>query len=65
MNDDHFKMLLDNDKEWRSFMINKIESIHSELTALKSWSLVFRLAGSAAFAILLIWLEIRISTGGM
>jgi hypothetical protein len=65
MNDEHFKMLLDNDKEWRSFMINKIESIHVELTALKSWSLVFRLAGSAAFAILLVWLEYRLTNGGV
>jgi hypothetical protein len=58
---DHFKMLIENDKEWRGYMIQKIEALHQELSVLKAWSLAFRLFGSAAFAILLIWVEVRLT----
>lgn len=49
--------LLENDREWRRYMIEKIEELHKEMMMLKAWSLVFRLAGTAAFTILLVLFE--------
>lgn len=60
--------LLDNEREWRRFLIKKVESIEAEFThiskeiaMMKVWNLMFRLVGGGIFAILLIWIESKLS----
>lgn len=63
--------LLDNEREWRRYLMNQMGQIQeefkhtaNEIAAIKVWNLIFRLVGGAAFAIILIWIETKINQGG-
>jgi len=49
--------LIENEKEWRRFMIEKMERIEERLTDHIAWQLVFRIAGATVFAIFIAWIE--------
>jgi hypothetical protein len=67
MDDKDYDGLLDNEREWRRFLIRKVESIESEFThtareiaAIKVWNIVFRIIGASVFTIVLIWIESKL-----
>jgi hypothetical protein len=55
MND--LDQLLDNEREWRRYMIERIEEHRKEITHIKVWSMVFRLVGGALLSLLYIWVD--------
>lgn len=64
--EDYTESLLDNEREWRRFIIKKMMKIEDEfsyisheITRIKTWNTVYRLLGGGIFAILLIWIETR------
>ena len=66
MNDSQLDNLLENEREWHRYMIERIEKmseksqeIGNQIAAIKVWSMVFRLTGSAMFALLLIWIQVK------
>lgn len=54
--------LIDNEREWRIFLIEKIDRIEEKLTNHMAWNLVFRVLGSSVFAITLVWVEYKLNT---
>lgn len=59
--------LLDNEREWRRFLIKKVVAIESDFSAIsrdiammKVWNLVFRLIGGGLFAMFLLWVEAKL-----
>ncbi len=68
MNDDKLESLLENEREWRRFVITRIERMSDEnveivqqIAAIKVWSIIFRVAGSALFAVLCIWMDSKLN----
>ena len=68
MDDTQLDNLLENEREWRRYVIERIEKMSSEnieigkqIAAIKVWSMVFRLSGSALFAVLCIWIESKLT----
>lgn len=51
--------LINSDREWRAFLIEKINKIEDRLSTHMAWNLVFRVVGSSLFAIALVWFEYR------
>ena len=56
--------LIDNEKEWRRHIVMKMEEsaknearVWAELHSMKGWNLVFRLAGTTVFAVILALLQ--------
>lgn len=71
MNEDNIDSLLDNEREWRRYLMTQMGEIKNEfahtaneIAAIKVWNLVFRLVGGAIFAILLLWIETKFNHGG-
>lgn len=59
--------LLDNEREWRRFLIKQVGKIEEdfnyvakEIERIKVWNLVFRMIGGAVFALILIWVESKL-----
>lgn len=68
MDDGQLDTLLENEREWRRYVIERVERMSSDtselgrqIAAIKVWSLVFRIAGSAIFAVLCIWIQSKIT----
>lgn len=61
MDDDRFKLILENEREWRAYVIDKIDKIESKLSEHMSYNLVFRIIGSSLFALILIWMEYKLN----
>lgn len=68
MNDTRMQALIENEREWRKFLITQLESLNEKaqqqnrrLSHLEMWSLVFRLAGAAAVTFLWIWIEVNLT----
>lgn len=51
--------LLDNEREWRRYMIAAIEEHRKEITQIKIWSYVFRITGGILLSLLYIWIDNR------
>lgn len=54
--------LLVNEREWRLYLIDKIDKIEDRLTQHMAWVLVFRILGTSFFAILLVWMEYKLNS---
>lgn len=72
MDNQTLEKLLENDREWRKYIVEKIEGVSktqnmqsADIAAIKVWNLVFRTIGAAAWgsaaAILLILFEYSIN----
>lgn len=48
------------EQEWRRILYNKIEKLEDKLSRISEWTLVFRIMGAAAFALLVAYVESRI-----
>lgn len=61
MSPESLENLIENEREWRRYMIENIEGMKSEISAIKAWNLVFRLVGgflvTGGFAIVIVILE--------
>lgn len=67
MDDTQLDNLLENEREWRRYVIERIErmaednhEISNQIAGIKVWSMVFRISGSALFAVLCIWIESKL-----
>lgn len=54
--------LLENEREWRRYIVEKLERIESKLASQSEWTFAFRLVSGALFAILLVYMEYRLNT---
>jgi hypothetical protein len=59
--------LFENDREWRAYLVEKIEALvtdHADtrhrITKLEVWGTVYRVAVSALFGLLLVYVEYRL-----
>lgn len=59
--------LLENDREWRRYLVEKIETLiidhantSDRLSRVEVWNHVFRIVGAGIFALLLVWVELRL-----
>lgn len=59
MNDNSLEKLLDNEREWRRYIIERIEEQRKDLTHIKIWSTVFRIAGGVVLSLLYVWVDHR------
>jgi hypothetical protein len=55
-----FDGLLDNEREWRRYIIERLEEQRRELTHIKVWSTVFRIAGGVLLSLLYVWIDHRL-----
>lgn len=62
MEEHRLRELIENEKEWRRYIVEQMESMKTDVSGLKTWSLVFRLAGVGAFTFLWIWIEHKLNT---
>lgn len=53
MDERQLNLLMENDREWRKYMIEKLDSLSTEVSEMKAWNLTFRVLGSAVFSIAL------------
>lgn len=61
MDEKQLESLLENEKEWRRYIVEQLENMRTDVHSLRAWSLVFRLAGTAAFTVLFIWIEAKLN----
>jgi hypothetical protein len=54
--------LIENEREWRRYIVEQIESMKHDVGMLKAWGLAFRLAGVGAVTFLWIWIEHKLKT---
>jgi len=60
MDDETLREIVENDKEWRKYMVHSIEDIRKEtginskdISSLKTWNIVWRILGFSLFSSLL------------
>jgi len=51
--------LIENEKEWRRHVVQKIDVIENRLSDHMAWQLVFRVIGASLFAILIALIELK------
>jgi hypothetical protein len=54
---DDLNQLLNNEREWRKYMIERMEEYRREIAHIKAWNLVFRMAGGAILSLLYLWVD--------
>lgn len=58
--------LIENEKEWRRFVVERVNEIEKSLSNHMAWNLVFRIVGGSAFTIafgvLIAWVEFKLKT---
>lgn len=60
MDEKTIEALIDNEKEWRRFIVNELEVItviQERISKIEAWNLVFRIIGAVMFALLLAMIE--------
>lgn len=53
--------LLDNEREWRRYAIEKLDSLDRRVFMIEAWNLVFRLSGTAVMALMYIIFEWKLN----
>lgn len=48
-----------NEREWRQYLVAKVDAIHEAQAEIIAWNLVFRVVGGALFALLLVLIETK------
>lgn len=66
---DDLESLLDNEREWRRYLIDQVAEIKGEFTqvskeiaAIKVWNMVFRIVGGGFFGLMLVWFEYKLNS---
>lgn len=62
MSDDSFRD--QSEREWREYLVRRIDKIDERLSSHMAWNLLFRVAGSSAFALLLLLFEHKLKLLG-
>lgn len=60
MNDNNLEKLLDNEREWRRYLIERVEEHRKDLTHIKIWNTVFRIAGGILLSLFYVWVDHKI-----
>lgn len=55
------EQLLENEREWRRYIVEKLERIDRKLATQSEWTFAFRLVGASLFAIALVYMEYRLN----
>lgn len=65
MDDKNLELLMENDREWRRFMIDRVEKLGERMTSTEKWNFLFQVVGSAFFSVamllLAVWVEWKIN----
>lgn len=61
MDEQSVTSLIENEKEWRRYIVEQLEDMRTDVGLLKMWSLVFRLVGTGAFTFLWLWIEVKLN----
>jgi hypothetical protein len=59
MDERKVEALIENEREWRRFVVEKIGTIEERLAVHMAWQLVFRIAGTSAFALIVAYVEFK------
>ena len=51
--------LIENEREWRRYVVEKVSGIEAKLSDHMAWQLVFRVVGGALFALVIAWIEFK------
>lgn len=64
MEDSHVEDLIKNEKEWRRYLVKKLDAMQKEhavfredITALRVWNRVWRVIGAATLGLLVFWIK--------
>lgn len=59
--------VINSEREWRIYIVQKLEKLEDRLASNHAWNLVYRVVGSslifAAFTILVVWIETKLKGG--
>ena len=67
MEDEHIESLIGNEREWRKYLVKKLDTMQKEhaifrdqITALRVWNRVWRVIGAATLGLLVFWIKGKI-----
>lgn len=57
--------IIENEREWRRYVVAQIEGMRKDIASMREWTLVFRLGGGLFVSIVLtlfyMWIEMRLN----
>lgn len=53
MDKERIDAIIENEREWRAYLVENIETMKKEISGIKAWNLVFRVFGGAMWGAVL------------